>query len=230
MKKMYIFFALLSFSLFISIVRADTYNVTVPSNLTSLTSFNFDTMINTLNNSSITHKQYCTITWTTSSGNYYKLRCGNSVSYNSNFDSYSLGYCSQYDYSSDFTSITPSSYHPNCTGDRFTYYIRPRDAQISFLIYSNFDLPIQNVSNTYNYTYIDKVYTMPNGTDVKVYSIREMYIDYNTDPYPLFTSFFDIVLEKLQLVCEFFTSSYIYLSIFVVIMFYFIILLLRRLT
>ena len=62
-----------------------------------------------------------------------------------------------------------------------------------------------------------------------------MYYWYNSTPptppdtTPLLTSFITITTDSLAYICEFITSSYIYLSIFVVILLYFVIYLIRRL-
>lgn len=50
------------------------------------------------------------------------------------------------------------------------------------------------------------------------------------DNTPVLTEFVDLSLDKLALICEFFTSSYVYLCIFVVFLLYFIIYLFRRLS
>lgn len=106
------------------------------------------------------------------------------------------------------------------------------------LLYSNLSssvfilstTPPINTTNVYNLSYLNfsGSYSVSNAY---IPSLYEIYQQGNIvpDSTPLLTQFFDISIEKLQLICDFFTSSYVYLSIFVIFILYFVILLLRRL-
>ena len=101
------------------------YNITLPSNLTSLTSSIFTTMINTLDNTSMVSKDYCIITWMNDTANPYKAVCGNTLTFNSETNyqgTFKLGSsCRAYYYNSDFTTLTQESRNFNCSSLRYSY-------------------------------------------------------------------------------------------------------------
>ena len=108
-------------------------------------------------------------------------------------------------------------------------------------------------SNTFNYDKLSTIYdtiiipsftssvynkTIPEIT-INVGDKIPSYLDiYNTyilgpptppDNYPILTSFYNLVITKLAFISDYIYSSYVLLSIFVILIFYFVILLFRRL-
>lgn len=110
-------------------------------------------------------------------------------------------------------------------------YLSTDPVNMSAILYysdniTNFLTPL---NNTYYFTYNSVTYSFV--SDQPFPSLYSIYLDNQSpsDPTPLLTQFFDITIDKLQLICDFITSSYIYLSIIVIFLIYFSILLLRRL-
>lgn len=233
MKKIYIFFALLSFSLFISSVRADLLPRIVPQVIQDMDEDDFNALKTLMANNNIT--DYVIFYYYNSDLNIITDRIvymnpSTLSCWNSGYNITSIN-GTAYNISADYSSLSVKRTY---TSWDVGGGISPT---FTFVIYSTVDFTYPFLCSTmpskysdYPIIYENNNYVMPTADDLRFYTIYDIYENLHGDPYPLFTSFFDIVIEKLQLICEFFTSSYIYLSIFVVIMFYFIILLLRRLT
>lgn len=98
------------------------------------------------------------------------------------------------------------------------------------ILYTNFDIPYTLNNRIVNINNGDYIYTFDIGNNfIGLYNLINYTPPSPPDSTPLLTQFFNISIEKLQLICDFFTSSYVYLSIFVIFILYFVILLLRRL-
>lgn len=97
------------------------------------------------------------------------------------------------------------------------------------LIYSS--IPIINLTGNNSLIITDDTNsTTCNPSDTcNLLPYYEFYKNFYGDNTPLLTSFVNLSIEKLSLICDFLTSSYIYLSIFVIFILYFVILFFRRL-
>ena len=90
---------------------------------------------------------------------------------------------------------------------------------------SNFT-PRSNV--TFDISYGSQIYhVLPNG-QTKFPTLYDLYLTLPTDDTPLLSSFFNISIEKIQLISEYFSSNYLYLSLFCIFIFIFIIFVLKR--
>lgn len=94
------------------------------------------------------------------------------------------------------------------------------------IIDTNIDF-IFSGNNTYNFTSSYGTFTVSNGVRLK--GLVEIANSSPPDNTPLLTQFFTISIEKLQTICDFIVSSYIYLAVIVIFLIYCSIYLLRRL-
>lgn len=102
-----------------------------------------------------------------------------------------------------------------------------------FPLYSSISLNLTNYNDeTYVFTNGDNSYSLvfsQGNTFPTVIDLVDYWNSTPPDNYPILTSFITTVLEKISLTCEYFSSNYIFLTIFVIFIFYFVILLFRRL-
>lgn len=102
-------------------------------------------------------------------------------------------------------------------------------------IYANF--PIYRYRSdvlTHIYDSFGTEFIYINSDDVPIPSLNDIYgtppePPEPPDSFPLLTSFYSLIVDKLVDISSYFISSYLFLSIFVIFIFYFVILLLRRL-
>lgn len=250
MKKI-IITSILTVSLFFCFftkVNADTITFSISDWQLDLAE-NVPTMLNTIANKNYSNYRYIIVAYRRYSNNPWEYLFVHQTSGDRPYLYYltswnDLAYYNPYNYvqcfSSDFTSLGSCSYYSgnyaNWTG--YSNYLNPDS--INQLVYSspsavlNSDSPV--VPDTYVFTHEDRTFNYDaNSGDPAptLYTLREYF---NASPptppddTPLLTSFVNVVLDKLTLTTDFFTSSYIYLSIFVIIIFYFSICLLRRFT
>lgn len=223
------FTLIISAFLFVSNVSAQTYSYTIPTDLTRLSSSDFDTIRSLISSQNISNY---IVTYSIDTNPHYKVFKLNTNSLTSSIknSSYTIfqmtNPCNRYAISNDLSSIT---FKTNSCSSEFISLFPPYYTSPDYIVLSNMNLIFTSYIDNVSYTYIDKVYTMPSSSDMRLYTIYDMYTDYNTDPYPLLSDFFTITIDKLKALCSFFTSSYIYLSVFVILMLYFTILLIRRL-
>lgn len=86
--------------------------------------------------------------------------------------------------------------------------------------------PRSNV--TIDISYGSQIYHVLPNAQTKFPTLYDLYLTIPTDDTPLLTSFFNLTIEKLQLITEYFSSNYIYLSIFVIFIIVSIILIIKR--
>ena len=87
----------------------------------------------------------------------------------------------------------------------------------------NLNNPILNISYNNNTIVVENGTFIPSLYEIMTYSPTP------SDNTPLLTQFFTISIEKLQTICDFIVSSYIYLAVIVIFLIYCSIYLLRRL-
>lgn len=110
----------------------------------------------------------------------------------------------------------------------YNYYLYTNYPNVSIRWTSSFGDNIYNiVYNDYTFSFSRNMNTSP------IPSLYDIWLSQQPPPpvdnTPLLTDFYTLVLDKIVLICDFFTSSYVYLSIFVIFILYFVILLFRRL-
>ena len=228
MRKIFTPLITLVLSSFLFLSNVSAVSVTVPQVIENLTEADFTSLQTLMANNNITDYTIFYY-WNDTQGritdkivymNPSSISCFNQSGVSASFTNGTA-----YNISDDYTSLSFKRSYTSWTvtiGGTYPTY--------TFAVYSTANLSFSEVcSYPYSMTYENNIYTMPTSDDLSFYTIYDIYEVIHADPYPLFTSFFDVVFEKLQLICEFFTSSYIYLSIFVIFILYFCILLLRRL-
>lgn len=217
-----------SLFLFSSNVLANTYNYTIPTPLTNLTESNINNMITLINNTGMNYSYYF-IKYTTDTSNPYTVFTIQNPYIDTDY-SIKYGNCRQYVFSNDFSTLTQATRNFNCGYAYMGSYISllPQFANTNYIIYSNFNFNYPNSDSTFNYTYIDKTFSQPSTDNLKFYTIADIREWYYTDPHKTLTDFVSLVIDRLNYITEYFSSNYIYLSIFVIFLFYFSILLVRR--
>lgn len=139
---------------------------------------------------------------------------------------YGSDFQSKWKYSSDFSSLSSATFNYGWP------YINTTNGY--YVLYSTHDL-YPNAGATLNeyviYNYDGRSYQFYNDGTVHFPSLYELNAFFSTPPdnTPILTSFVSIVLDKLAYICEFLTSSYVYLAIFVILIFYIVIYLFRGL-
>ena len=209
----------LSFS--IPKVSASTYDFTIPSALTSLTTSDIQQMKDTLAQNNFT---YYTVTYTVNNSVPYRIFSSPNFYIDSSYRYQWDTPCKIFKFNSTFTSI---DFVSNSCND-FRPYINGT-YNPTFILFSTSSPVYPNSTDIYNYTYIDEVYSYPlSSSDLSVATLEDLITAYYSDDYPLLTSFYSIVLDKLAYICEYFTSNYLYLSFFAIFLIIFIIYLLKR--
>lgn len=109
----------------------------------------------------------------------------------------------------------------------------------SYIIASSTPL-VASDFNTYVFNIGDETYSCGTPTEHCIFpTLLDLYKMHHSDPTlppepepedntPLLTTFYTVVIDKIGEICTFFTSNYLYLSVFVIFLFYISILLLRR--
>lgn len=102
----------------------------------------------------------------------------------------------------------------------YSYYYDNNSSYIS-------NTPYLSIGNSFTLTFLNNnTYDVSFGSSHKFPSLYDL--NSSVDPYPLTTSFYSLIVSKLILTTEYFTSNYIYLCIFAIILFTTFILLLKR--
>ena len=216
-----LFFLLICLSFSIPKVSASTYDFTIPSALTSLTSSDLQQMKDTLSQNNFT---YYTVTFTVNNSIPFRIFSSPNFYIDSSYRYQWDTPCKMFKFNSDFTSIDFVSNYCN----DFRPYINGT-YNPTFILFSTSNPVYPNFTDTYNYTYIDETYTYPlSSSDLSVATLEELMTAYYSDDYPLLTSFYTIVLDKISFICGYFTSNYLYLSFFAIFLIIFIIYLLKR--
>ena len=187
---------------------------------------NLDTMKNTIEAYNTTNGITCPdYTIFMNNTSYFYVCFSRNITNVSRYYLYYLDYVQVRGISSDFLTITGSFY--GSQSYTLTYPV--------FILYST-----SSSFNPFASDYGDTLIFSANGNSFSIisntsnhfpslYEIHETLYFSPPDDFPLLTSFFTIFSEKLVLLCDYITSSYVCLSIFVVFIIYFVILLFRRL-
>lgn len=238
MKKLFSILAPLLVSLFFFIpqVKADTYTGTLPDSY-----FNYNT-----NNEYSTLKTYVDNYMQQNNLSYYIIIWGVDI-YSNRLYAYTYSTLpvfafTQYEYRLSWRSFTNSSqsFYINLNSDRVNsdgtssigfqniYVGNTTYGTIYTLIDTNINLTADFTGGniyTIHTSYGD--FSLSNG--VKLPTLVELANPTPSDNTPLLTQFFTISIEKLQTICDFIVSSYIYLAVIVIFLIYCSIYLLRRL-
>lgn len=241
--SIYLFLVVSSFFVSVTFAHADT---TYPLN-DSLFSYlnNIDTAINTCDTylSNNPTYAYYAIYYLSSFGGYTGYSCiftsnepkiryaGTGIQPPQRFYQYFTGNVIAMGLSSDFTTLSTLNLYLSVDFAIY-YYNQVFFSPVSLLLYSSISL-LPHSNNDCNSNII---YTY-NG-DILTRSCRDPYYTfYDLDNYfngsppddtPLLSSFVTLVLDRLSYICDFFTSSYVLLSMFVIFIFYFVIYFFRR--
>lgn len=154
---------------------------------------------------------------------------------NGNQLAYYNQYCGLCSFSNNILSC-PSS----AASARFTIYDSTKTVPFSFMIYSNFDIPILN-NITFNYSYDNFTYVDSMATTNKFTNLVDLHVEYqkfsgtyvepvnpHDEELEKVESFYIMVIEKLGYLSETIANNYIYLSIIVIFILTFIFLLIFR--
>lgn len=243
-KSAHLFFIFLplfvSLFLFSNIVSADEIELNSSSISNDINTFineDFNFVKNyLLNSSDCSNNNYNHFTIVYFDNYYYAFCNSSNISYNidSNRIYYYLPYSNAifYKYLKSSNTMQTLNSRPSATLDFYNF--NTNTMYFSSLIYDNSSQVSCSSSMCRNNIYY--FYYLNNRIDLKyqqqftsLYNLSLLSPSTPSDSTPLLTSFIDISIEKLQLICDFFTSSYVYLSIFVIFILYFVTLLLRRL-
>lgn len=232
----FIFFISLSFC-FISKVFADDINLTY-SDFSHVTTDDFNNFKSWLDNYLVEHSDYnfYEISWLSDSGGYYWATIGDVSS--TGYYVFNQANRSRFQFYTLYNKRCTASYSNGsvtlnvCSSSYYESYLTPPYTIFSTrFLYSTHPLLVASGNTTPVSISVDGVnYGTYNAGDI-IPQMYDIYLDkYSTPPdeTPLLTSFFSLTIEKLQFITEYFSSNYIYLSIFAIFILIFFIYLIKR--
>ena len=224
MKKFYIFFLFIALFFFSNFVYADTYNYTIDDSNTALINDEMFSILENgkkLNSSNLPYY----IFWYNKTQSSYSITFFNDVSGTNNTFTFSgSNITSNIDISSYFTyNYSTSSFDKtNISSITVSIKLNNNYIDLSSIIDTNYPFKVYTFNHIYNLTYSDCSFSFTTNdnmpTLLSFYNSCGFVSNPHVDELNLLDSFYSLVIEKIIYLSDVFSSNYIYLSLFVVIL------------